>query len=134
MDLGRTGNDDHFALGSLGVGEELFIWYGGRHIGRVEYERSLDVDERKSKPPNTTPVYVSSGLRPRGTYASGSRGGDKGRVENRRLYWTPIVSTSSVHVAQAQGISPHFWHDRESRRAECGAVFARAPIPFRRHR
>jgi len=45
MDLGRTGNNDHFALGSLGVGEELFIWYGGRHIGRVEYERSLDVDE-----------------------------------------------------------------------------------------
>jgi len=58
MDLGRTGNDDHFALGSLGVGEELFIWYGGRHIGRVEYERSLDVDEKVKASKHNTRLCI----------------------------------------------------------------------------
>lgn len=42
MDLERTGNNDYFALGALGVGKEVFICYGCRHMGRVEYERSLD--------------------------------------------------------------------------------------------
>ena len=40
MDLGRTCNNDDFALGAFGVSKELFIRYGCRHMGRVEYERS----------------------------------------------------------------------------------------------
>jgi len=78
MDLGRTSNNDHFALGSLGVGEELFIWYGGRHIGRVEYE---SLDEKVKVSTNTRLCIIrAAGL----GSIQGSKGGNISRESRTR--------------------------------------------------
>jgi hypothetical protein len=39
----RTGNDNDFVLGALGVGEELIICNGGRHIGCHRWVECLHV-------------------------------------------------------------------------------------------